>query len=514
MRKSIILVICIFVVFGLQAQPNPQSKKITKKFFPDSEFLQPITPALKKKRGYTNYKELINFINKLKESHPSVVSIEYIGESQKGYKIPVVHIKTSSDSEKIKIWMQAGLHGNEPAGTEGLLYYLHLILNDNNYTKLLDGVDLLVLPMANIDGYLKDNRYAANGLDLNRDQTKLMAPETRLIKKVFSEFNAHVGLDFHEYRPYRKDFAQLSDFGITSAYDMMFLYSGNLNVPENIRNYTNDVFVQNARDVMDIKNFRHREYASTGKYAGEIHFTQGSSNARSSATNYALNNMISTLFEVRGVGLGKTSFKRRIEITIQPALSYTQTAVENTKAVKNEIQKAIADSKPVVVTSKRKVYKDTIKAIDLDSESLIDLEVTLRDALKSSPILQREKPYAYLIEASQKDIVNKLQNLGIEMSSLTAPQEFTVEVYRVSSYNQASKVYEKMKLQNIKTEVTTVQKEFPKGTLLISMQQQRSNLLPEVLEPEAPNSFVSFGVLKTNLDDTLPIYRVINKQIN
>ena len=197
------------------------------------------------------------------------------------------------------------------------------------------------------------------------------------IKKVFCEFNAHVGLDFHEYRPYRKDFAQLSDFGITSAYDTMFLYSGNLNVPENIRNYTNDVFVKNARKLMDFKNFRHREYTSTGKYAGEIHFTQGSSNARSSATNYALNNMISTLFEVRGVGLGKTSFKRRIEITLELALSYTKTAVENTTAIKNEIQKAILDSKPVVVTSKRKVYKDTIKAIDLDTESLIDLDVTI-----------------------------------------------------------------------------------------------------------------------------------------
>ena len=92
--------------------------------------------------------------------------------------------------------MQAGLHGNEPAGTEGLLYYMYSILNDATYDKLLDGVDLLILPMANIDGYLKDNRYAANGLDLNRDQTKLMAPETRLIKKVFTDFNAHVGLDF------------------------------------------------------------------------------------------------------------------------------------------------------------------------------------------------------------------------------------------------------------------------------------------------------------------------------
>jgi hypothetical protein len=511
MRNSIILVISVFVFFALQAQPSPQSKKITKKFFPDSESLLPVTPALKKKRGYTNYKELISFINELKESHPSVVSIKYIGESQKGYKIPVIQIKTISDSEKIKIWMQAGLHGNEPAGTEGLLYYMHSILNNNTYANLLEGVDLLILPMANIDGYLKDNRYAANGLDLNRDQTKLMAPETRLIKKVFCEFNAHVGLDFHEYRPYRKDFAQLSDFGITSAYDTMFLYSGNLNVPENIRNYTNDVFVQNARKLMDFKNFRHREYTSTGKYAGEIHFTQGSSNARSSATNYALNNMISTLFEVRGVGLGKTSFKRRIEITLELALSYTKTAVENTTAIKNEIQKAILDSKPVVVTSKRKVYKDTIKAIDLDTESLIDLDVTIRDALQSSPVLERLKPNAYIIEASQIAILNKLKNLGIEMIPLIEDKLFTVEAYRISSYNEASKVYEKMKLQKVKTEVTTIQKEFPVGTLLISMQQQRSNLLTEVLEPEAPNSFVSFGVLKTKLDETLPIYRVINK---
>tara|TARA_B110000444_G_scaffold86561_1_gene81838 strand:- start:1031 stop:1696 length:666 start_codon:yes stop_codon:yes gene_type:complete len=221
--------------------------------------------------------------------------------------------------------------------------------------------------------------------------------------------------------------------------------------------------------------------------------------------------MISTLFEVRGVGLGKTSFKRRIEITLQLALSYTKTAVENTTAVKNEIQKAIADSKPVVVTSKRKVYKDTIKAIDLDTESLIDLEVTIRDALQSSPVLERSKPNAYIIEASQIAIIEKLKNLGIEMIPLTEDKLFTVEAYRISSYNEASKVYEKMKLQKVKTEVTTIQKEFPSGTLLISMQQQRSNLLPEVLEPEAPNSFVSFGVLKTKLDDTLPIYRVINK---
>ena len=79
MRNSIILVISVFVFFALQAQPSPQSKKITKKFFPDSESLLPVTPALKKKRGYTNYKELISFINDLKESQNTTFKEYSIG---------------------------------------------------------------------------------------------------------------------------------------------------------------------------------------------------------------------------------------------------------------------------------------------------------------------------------------------------------------------------------------------------------------------------------------------------
>jgi len=42
------------------------------------------------------------------------------------------------------------------------------------------------------------------------------------------------------------------------------------------------------------------------------------------------------------------------------------------------------------------------------------------------------------------------------------------------------------------------------------MNQRRSNIIIEVLEPEAPNSFVSFGVLKTSKGAMLPIYRILN----
>jgi len=43
------------------------------------------------------------------------------------------------------------------------------------------------------------------------------------------------------------------------------------------------------------------------------------------------------------------------------------------------------------------------------------------------------------------------------------------------------------------------------------MNQPKSNLAVEVLEPEAPNSFVSFSVLKTELNQELPIYRYLAK---
>lgn len=492
------------------AQLNPQSKKITKTFFPEFEALENITPALQKKKGFTDYDELISFLTMLVEKHPTLIKLSYIGESQKGKKIPLVRVTKKNENEKIKVWMQGGLHGNEPASTEGMLYVLHQILNNAKYTHLLDNIDLALVPMANIDGYEKEDRYAANGLDLNRDQTKLMAPESVVLKQAFSEFNPDVGLDFHEYRPYRKDFTQLSSFGITSLYDAMFLYSGNLNVPENIRTLTDTLFVENARKILDQNQLKHHDYISTGKFGGEIHFNQGSTSARSSATNYALSNTISTLFEIRGVGIGRTSFKRRIHTTFLIAISYLETASRNKELVKNELQKASKQQNDVVVTSSKTIEKGTIQTIDLDTNEVIDLEVTIRDGLRSKPTIVRKRPIAYLVDANQTEIIEKLKILGVAVEILQEDQEIDVEVYEVSEYERDSKKYEKMNLQTVQTTITNQKIHFPKGTYQINMNQKRANIILEVLEPEAPNSFVSFGVLETTQGEILPIYRILN----
>ena len=510
MLKKLISYILIFNFMVVSAQLNQEPKKITKKFFSELNNLENITPALKKKKGFTNYKELLTYIEEKVLKYPEIVSSNFIGESQKGKKIPIIYIKNknNNDEKKIKVWMQGGLHGNEPASTETLLYLIHLILEDADYKYLLDKIELAILPMANIDGFLKNDRYAANGLDLNRDHTKMMAPETKASKVAFANFDPHIALDFHEYRPFRKDFAQLSSFGIANPYDVMFLHTGNLNVPENLRYIIDTLFVKNAKKSLDKLSLRHRHYMKSEKYKGEIHFSTGSNTARSSSNFYALNNGIATLFEIRGVGIGKTSFKRRINSGLAVGFSFLKTAYDNSLFIFDEIARANTYSNDIVLEHKRSIYTDVVKAIDIESNELIDFETTMHSSKDSYAISKRDRPVAYIIKKNNFGFIEKLKDVGIEYVEIQKDTMIYSGSYRIVDYNDNFKVYEKMKMQSVSTLIEYKDNMFTYGDIFISMNQKRSNLIAELLEPEAPNSYVSFGIIKTSINSQLPIYRI------
>lgn len=490
------------------AQLNPQSKKVTEKFFPDFD-AEINTPAFNKKKGFTSYSEMMEYLNKLVSEHPDIASLSMIGQSQEGKEIPMIVLDNKTSTEnKTRVFMQGGLHGNEPASTESMLYLINQILNDAECKSLLDKVVLGIIPMANIDGYEKQDRYAANGLDLNRDQTKLMAQETSALKKAFNSFDAEVAIDFHEYRPYRNDFAKMGTFGITGIYDVMFLYSGNLNVPKQLRNYTKDVFVDPAKKRMDEKGLRNHDYFSTRDHEGHTHFHQGSSNARSSATSFALRNTISTLIEVRGVGLNRTSFTRRVMTGYLVALSYLESAAKNGPEIKQILAQANLETNDAVVKSKSEISDAQIQVIDLDTNEEITLDVILHDAWHSSAVLTRSRAPGYIILAEQTELIEKLKTLGFEMNELESVRAFDIENYLITEYSEDSEKYEGTNRQYVQTEINKSSKEFPAGSQVLLMSQPRSNLAIELLEPEASNSFVSFGLLKVETGAELPIYRL------
>lgn len=510
--RSIQLTLVFFLASGwCVAQMSPQTKKVTEKFFPDPE-MEINTPAFAKKKGFTNYDEMMGFIQERIKLHPEWATVSFIGTSQKGMYIPMVRLnKPNGNDKKLKVWMQGGLHGNEPASTEGLLYLLDQLLTNDSYASLLDELEIAIVPMANVDGCQKVDRYAANGLDLNRDQTKLMAPESVVLKQAFSDFAADVAVDFHEYRPYRKDFAQLSSFGVTSPYDAMFLYSSNLNVPQSLRFYTRERFVANAMLVMDANQLTHRDYFSTQKDHGAIKFNQGSLHSRSSATSYALSNTVSSLIEVRGVGIGRTSYLRRVNTTFLVAKAYLTTAHDHADEVREELAKAEASTHDAVTKMKRPEEDAEIELLDIETNELITIKVVLRDAQKTEAVNARQRPAAYLILPGNEALVTRLNVLGVKTRPLEAARELEAERYTVTAYERDGEKYEGVYQQEVTASCESVSKNFPAGTIIVDMNQPRANLAIEVLEPEAANSFVSFSVLETELGAELPIYRYLQK---
>ena len=511
MKELLILMLC-FVSVCCKAQMSPQPNKMTEKYFSDPA-IEMSTPTFLKKKGFTTYEELISFITKQQSKHADIVTISYIGESQNGKQIPLIHLEKKNGVEnKIKVWMQGCLHGDEPASTEGLLYLLDKLLNDSEYNNLLDKLEISIVPMANIDGNAKMERVAANGLDLNRDQTKLMAPESRYLKQAFSDFNADVALDFHEYQPFRKDYLQMSNYGITPQFDVMLMYSGNLNVPLSLREYTKSRFVENAAQLLDDNKLTHHDYFTSDKILGEIQLSQGSISARSSATSYALTNTVAGLIEIRGGGLGRTSLKRRVYSTFLVAYSYLKTAYDNVDEVKASIKTAVENPNSVVVVkSSTPVSKQKLNVIDLEKNDLIDIEVKISDAWQTKPTLTRPRPTAYILLPTQETLVDKLKILGLQVQQLKTAVEAEVENYIISEYQKDAVKTEGVFRQSTSAQTTLVKRNFSAGSYIVYMDQPKSNLAIEVLEPEAPNSFVSFSVLETALNQELPIYRYLAK---
>ncbi len=491
-------------------QGSPQSKKITQKYFPDPD-IEFTTPAFLKKKGFTDYQEMMTYLAKFEKEYPNEFTIEFIGESQKGKQVPLIRLRNNSRNRKVRVWIQGGLHGNEPAGTESIFHLIDEVLS--RQINLLDQLDITLVPMANIDGYEKHDRYAANGLDLNRDQTKLMAKESIFLKQAFSDFAPHVALDLHEYRPFRKDFTGFGKFGITNSYDVMFLYTGNLNVASEIREFTRSHFVSNAKDKLVARGYSTHDYFSTNKVHGEVQFKQGSVNSRSSATSYALSNCISSLIEIRGVGIGKTSFRRRVYSGYLVSLAYLQSAFEKRSALFDLFSLSSSTTlDSVIIKSEASKMIQRLQMIDVQTTELISIDAITSNALSSTSVLARKIPKAYILLAEQSLILEKLKILGLEIEIFSSDKTLEVESYTVDAFTKEAFKYEGVFRQNISTITKTLNRTFVKGDFIIYMNQKNAGLAAEVLEPEAANSFISFGLIDTRTEQELPIYRCHEKK--
>ena len=177
------------------------------KLFCTPQFL----PGRPGRHQQTTNEELMAFIEKLAATNANM-HIFKIGKSPKyGYDMPLVLFtredvagKTLEQAAELigkngkpTIQYNAQCHSTEPASAEGALAMMVSLCGD--YDKVLDTVDLYIIPRINLDGaYEVIRRSPTTGEDMNRDYLFMNNVEIRFLAGVYNLFRPEVCVDGHE----------------------------------------------------------------------------------------------------------------------------------------------------------------------------------------------------------------------------------------------------------------------------------------------------------------------------
>jgi carboxypeptidase D len=163
--------------------------------------------------SYHTYETLTAELQAIADTHPDLVRLFTIGRSVQGRELWMLKISADPEIETDEPEMAyvAAMHGDEVVGKELLIALIHHLLDnygiDSRITALVDGAEIWIMPSMNPDGTELDQRYNANGYDLNRNfpdwfsdpvnTTSGRQPETAAVMGWVAERSIDLSANFH-----------------------------------------------------------------------------------------------------------------------------------------------------------------------------------------------------------------------------------------------------------------------------------------------------------------------------
>lgn len=187
-----------------------------------------ITPAEASNFARTpSYAETRAWLDRLVAASP-LLSIDTFGRSPEGRDLYAVRAAKPGGGPKPVVFVQAGIHAGEIDGKDaGLMLLRDIALRGKD--GLLDKVDLVFVPIFNVDGHERSSafnrpnqrgpdlqgwRTTGQNLNLNRDYLKADTPEMKAMIGLLRKYQPALYLDLH-----------VTD-GLDYQYDITFMYNG------------------------------------------------------------------------------------------------------------------------------------------------------------------------------------------------------------------------------------------------------------------------------------------------
>ena len=406
-------------------------------------------------------------------------------------------------SDKPLLLIQAGIHSGEVDGKDAGM----MLLRDIAFGKkngLLDRVNILFIPILNVDGHERTSQYnrvnqrgpsnmgwRTNGrnLNLNRDYAKLDAPETRAVVKVMTEYSPSLYLDLH-----------VTD-GADYQYDITFGYT----------DYSPSVFQWLEKRLTPIA---YQALKSYGHIPGPLmfsandrDFTQGNSefpySPRFSNSYGDIRAVPSILVENHSL----KPFKQRVLGTYVFLEGVIEALSNDGKGIKEAIARDQQRRNAELTLTWGQSQPDTMTLLGVESK-IQKSEITSGDYVSwtgklvtqkipqlkyKKPEQQVRRPKAYWVPSTYPEVIERLAHHGIEMEKINDVREVDVDLYRVADPKFSTGPFEGHFTVSANVKAEEHKEIFYPGSVRVPTDQALGDLAVFLLEPASPDSFFQWG---------------------
>ena len=427
--------------------------------------------------------------------------------------------EASRKAGKAVLLLQAGIHAGEIDGKDAGMMLLRDIAVRKIHPELLEHLTILFMPIFNVDGHERfgpDNRanqngpaemgwrVTAQGLNLNRDYVKADAPEMRAWLDLYTAWLPDFYIDSH-----------VSD-GADFRHVVMYGLELGGNLDPGLTDWTRDVYLEDfssalADDgypVMPYGGFRRWQDPRSGirVWAAGPRYSQGYA---------AIQNRPALLLETHMFKDHKT----RVDATYKVFLHTAEIMSRNHAALLKAV--AQADRRASEPAFRRAPLPLQLTVDESDSTSFnflgyeyefVDSEITggrypvysdvpvdfeVQVFARHTPSVETRLPEAYLVPPEWSDVIDRLALHGVKMRRLLEPVTLMVSSTRFSGMSWRERPYEGRHSLDYETESIEEVRTFPRGTVVVDMNQRASRVAAHILAPEAPDALVRWGFFDT-----------------
>jgi hypothetical protein len=463
-----------------------------------------------------SYDETVAWLEELAQAAPEI-SLVSLGRSPEGRELwmAVVSREGAAHPEALRgnrrptLFVQAGIHSGEIDGKDAGLMLLRDLTVGGSLGELLEEVNLLFLPILNVDGHERSSphgrinqrgpaeqgwRTTARNLNLNRDYSKLDAPEMRALVAALNTWRPDLYVDVH-----------VTD-GIDYQYDVTLGYNGPHAWSPRIGAWIESRLVPAAD----------RDLRALGHVPGPLIFavdrTDPSRGIRGWTAGARYSNGYGDLRHLPTLLVENHSLKsyaRRVlgtRVLLESLLRLL--AAEGDSLREAVLADRARRPSPLPLTWRLPAAPPpTLEFLGIEwrrspseisgatrvewTGSPVTLEVP--HFLATEPELRTPRPAAYLVPPSHAEVIERLRIHGLRLEELDEARTLEVEMYRIEDPELAGRVYEGHVRVNGSPARETRRETFPAGTVRVPTDQPLGDLAMVLLEPDSPDSFFQWG---------------------